>query len=174
MSTPDVAAREIDGVDAGAAVEGVVAEHGARIENIAAAAAVEDDAVGADQPARIDDVGVIAGAALDRDGRGREPGAAERAGDNDHVGARAGIDDDIVDIARRDLVIRVRRQHRRRDDVLPLSILMPTWSASVLAGGKKTLIWLTLKVSAALEPVTFITSSPAPPRASALPPAARK
>ena len=69
----------------------------------------------------------------------------------------AGIDDDILDIEGRDLEIGVRCQHRGSGADMPFSILMPTWSATALAGGKKTVIRLMLKVSAAVEPVTFIT-----------------
>ena len=114
---------EIDRIGAGAA--GVSHRAGARADKeiIVAAAAIECDAVRAGQPAGIDNVDRVIAAAIDGDGRGGKAGAAEIAGDDDRVGAGAGVDIDVLDALGRDFEIAVVR--RLRTSRCP-RILMPT------------------------------------------------
>ena len=111
-----VADAVIGGVVVVAAAESVVT--GAGAERIVAAAAVEDDAVAAGEAAGIDFVGIGTYAAVDGDGGGRKTGAPKIAGDHHHVGAGAGVDKDVFDLAGRDFEIGVGCWRRDADAVL--------------------------------------------------------
>jgi hypothetical protein len=78
-------------------------------ECVVAAAAVEHDVdlVGRVHGAGVDRV--IAGAAVDRDGRGGNAGAAEISGDQSRVAGVAEVDDNLLNVGCRDLVVGVGR-----------------------------------------------------------------